>query len=86
MTEMSNFRRKQSQGLIASASHPYPNVPWGPPPSPPGQSNDSFHMELLKISEERSKEHRTRKPGILPPPPLSYISDSYLVTWEREKL
>ena len=64
MTEMSNFCLKQSQGLMTSAAHPYPNFPW------------------------RNKEHRTGKPRTPTPPPphLSYISNAYLVAWERNKL
>ena len=73
MTEMSNLCLKQSQGLMPRRHVPtQTSVEVPPPPSPPGQSDDSFHIERLKISEKRNKEHWTGKPGIptLPPPLL----------------
>ena len=69
---MSNVCLKQSEGLMTSAAHPYPNfleVSPPPPPSPPGQSDDSVHIELLKISEKWNKEHQTGKHRIPTPPP-----------------
>ena len=36
MTEMSNFRLKQSQDLMASAAHLYPKRPLSPPLLLPG--------------------------------------------------
>ena len=61
---MSNVCLKQSEGLMTSAAHPYPNFL--------GQSDDSVHIELLKISEKWNKEHQTGKhriPTPAPPPP-----------------
>ena len=87
MTEMSNLCLKQSQGLMPRRHVPTQTSLEVPPPSPPGQSDDSFHIERLKISEKRNKEHWTGKPGIPTlPPSLNYIFNAYLVAWEHEKL
>ena len=72
MTEMSNFCLKQSQGLMTSAAHPYPNFPWGSPsPSPPGQSDDSFHIEPAKNiwkTEQSAPDWEAPHPNPPPPP------------------